>query len=110
MVNYKIILGYLEKLSLGLWGFNLMDLMAFTDINFFEGLDANLKSAFGIVGFLYLLVQLPFKILELIAKRKSNRLENELKEEELKLKKKRQKELQRINDSFEAFDEVHEKK
>ena len=110
MVDYKIIWGYLEKLSLGLWGLNLMDLMALSDINFFEGLDANLKSAFGVVGFLYLLVQLPFKIIELNQKRKMHRLENELKEEDLKLKKKRQKELQKINDSFEAFDEVHEKK
>lgn len=109
MVNYKIIWAYLEKFSLGLWGLNLMDLMAISDINFFEGLDANLKTAFGIVGFLYLLVQLPFKVLELISKRKSNQLENEIKQEELKLKKKRQKELQRINDSFEAFDSVHEK-
>lgn len=109
MVNYKIIWAYLEKFSLGLWGLNLMDLMAISDINFFEGLDANLKTAFGIVGFLYLLVQLPFKVLELISKRKSNELENEIKQEELKLKKKRQKELQRINNSFEAFDSVHEK-
>lgn len=109
MVNYKIIWAYLEKFSLGLWGLNLMDLMAISDINFFEGLDANLKTAFGIVGFLYLLVQLPFKVLELISKRKSNQLENEIKQEELKLKKKRQKELQRINNSFEAFDSVHEK-
>ena len=110
MFDYKIIWGYLEKISLGIWGVNIMDLMALTDINFFKGLDANLQTAFAIVGFLYLLVQLPFKIIELNQKRKSNQLENEIKEEDLKLKKKRQKELQRINDSFEAFDDVHEKK
>lgn len=109
MFDYKIIWGYLEKISLAIWGVNIMDLMALTDINFFEGLDANLQTAFAIVGFLYLLIQLPFKIIELNQKRKSNKLENEIKEEDLKLKKKRQKELQRINDSFEAFDEVHKK-
>lgn len=110
MVNYKIILGYLEKLSLGLWGFNLMDLMAFTDINFLADLDGSVSTYLGVIGAIYLTVQMPFKVIELNQKRKSNRLENELKEEDLKLKKKRQKELQRINDSFEAFDDVHKKK
>ena len=109
MDNYKLILGYLEKLSLGVWGFNLIDLMAISDINFLKNLDSNLATYLSVIGAVYLTVQIPFKIIELNQKRQRGILENELKEEDLKLKKKRQKELKRINDSFEAFDSVHEK-
>ena len=109
MDNYKLILGYLEKLSLGVWGFNLIDLMAISDMNFLKNLDSNLATYLSVIGAVYLTVQIPFKIIELNQKRQRGILENELKEEDLKLKKKRQKELKRINDSFEAFDSVHEK-
>jgi hypothetical protein len=109
MDGYRIIFGYLEKLSLGIWGLNIIDLMAISEIGFLKDLDASVSTYLGFIGAVYLTVQLPFKVLELISKKKHNRLENELKEEDLKLKKKRQKELQRINNSFEAFDEIHKK-
>lgn len=108
MDGYKIIWGYLEKLSLGVWGLNIIDLLAISEIGFLKNLDSNLSTYLGVIGAVYLTVQIPFKIIELNQKRQRGRLENELKEEDLKLKKKRQKELKRINDSFEAFDSVHE--
>jgi hypothetical protein len=109
MDGYKIIWGYLEKLSLGVWGLNIIDLLAISEIGFLEDLDGSVSTYLGVIGAIYLTVQMPFKIIELNQKRKRGRLENELKEEDLKLKKKRQKELKRINDSFEAFDSIHGK-
>ena len=103
-------LGYLEKFSLGIWGLNLMDLLAISDIDFFKNIDENLKTYFGIVGFAYLLIQLPFKVLELISKRKFNKLENEMKEEDLKNKREYFKKLENTNKTIEGFDEVHKKK
>jgi hypothetical protein len=109
MDGYRVIWGYLEKLSLGVWGLNIIDLLAISEIGFLKNLDSNLSTYLGVIGAVYLTVQIPFKVLELISKREHNRLVNELKEEDLKLKKQRQKELKKINDSFEAFDSVHEK-
>ena len=48
-------------------------------------------------------------MLELISKREHNRLVNELKAEDLKDKKNHQKELNKIEDKFNAFHEVHKK-
>ena len=108
MNSYKLIWGYLEKLSLGVWGLNLIDLLAISEIGFLKDLDGSVATYLGAIGAFYLTVQIPFKIIELNQKRERGRLEIELKEEDLKLKKKRQKKLERINDSFEAFDSVHE--
>ena len=109
MDGFKIIWGYLEKFSLGVWGLNLMDLLAISEIGFLKNLDSNLSTYLGVIGAVYLTVQIPFKVLELISKREHNRLVNELKAEDLKDKKNHQKELNRIKDKFKAFDEVHEK-
>ena len=109
MDNYKLILGYLEKLSLGVWGFNLIDLMAISDINFLKNLDSNLATYLSVIGAVYLTLQIPFKILELISKKEHNRLVNELKAEDLKDKKNNKKELKIIKDKVKLFDEVHNK-
>lgn len=110
MGTMRLIWGYLEKFSLAMWGLNIMDILMIADIDFFKDIDENLKTYFGIVGFAYLLIQLPFKVMELISKRKFNQLENEMKEEDLKSKKKHFKNLQNIDIDIEAFDEVHKKK
>ena len=110
MGTMRLIWGYLEKFSLAMWGLNVMDILTIADIDFFKDIDANLKTYFGVVGFAYLLIQLPFKVLELISKQKFNKLENEMKEEDLKSKKKHFKKLEDANNKLEAFDQVHKKK
>ena len=110
MGTMRLIWGYLEKFSLAMWGLNVMDILTIADIDFFKDIDANLKTYFGVVGFAYLLIQLPFKVLELISKQKFNKLENEMKEEDLKSKKKHFEKLESANNKLEAFDEVHKKK
>ena len=95
MGTMRLIWGYLEKFSLAMWGLNVMDILTIADIDFFKDIDENLKTYFGIVGFAYLLIQLPFKVIELISKQKFNKLENEMKEEDLKSKKKHFKKLER---------------
>ena len=109
MGTIKVMLGYLEKFSLAMWGLNIMDILTISDIDFFKDIDENLKTYFGVVGFVYLLIQLPFKVLELISKRKFNKLENEMKEEDLKNKKKHFKKLENANTALQEFDEIHKK-
>ena len=109
MDGFKIIWGYLEKFSLGLWGLNLMKLVSTFEIDFLKNLDSNLSTYLGVIGAVYLTLQIPFKVLELISKKEHNRLVNELKSEELKDKKNNHKRLNKIKDKFKAFDEVHEK-
>ena len=110
MFNIKLILSYLEKFSLAIWGLNLMDILAISNIDFFRDIDENLKTYFGVVGFVYLLIQLPFKVMELISKHKFNKLQNELKEQDLLSKKTHLKDLKEVNKVLENFDEIHKKK
>ena len=110
MGTVRLIWGYLEKFSLAMWGLNVMDILTIADIDFFKDIDEKLKTYFGIVGFAYLLIQLPFKVMELISKRKFNQLENEMKEEDLKRKKKHFEKLEDINNKLEAFDQVHKRR
>jgi len=103
MDGYKIIWGYLEKLSLGVWGLNIIDLLAISEIGFLEELDGSVSTYLGVIGAIYLTVQMPFKIIELNQKRKRGRLENELKEEDLKLKKKKKKGKKKKKEKYETF-------
>tara|TARA_R110000796_G_scaffold6227_1_gene22411 strand:- start:238 stop:567 length:330 start_codon:yes stop_codon:yes gene_type:complete len=109
MDGYRIIWGYLEKLSLGVWGLNIIDLLAISEIGFLKDLDSSVSAYLGVIGAVYLTVQIPFKVLELISKREHNRLVNELKQEDLKDKRNNKKKLSSIKDKFEVFDQVHEK-
>lgn len=110
MFNIRLFLSYLEKFSLAIWGLNLMDILAISNIDFFNNIDGNLKTLFGIVGFAYLLIQLPFKVMELISKHKFNKLENELKEQDLLSKKTHLEDLKEVNKVLKDFDEVHKNK
>jgi hypothetical protein len=87
MGTMRLIWGYLEKFSLAMWGLNIMDILMIADIDFFKDIDGNLKTLFGIVGFVYLLIQLPFKVMGLISNHKFNKLQNQLKEQDLLSKK-----------------------
>jgi len=109
MFNIRLFLDYLEKFSLTIWGLNLMDILAISNIDFFNNIDGNLKTLFGIVGFVYLLIQLPFKVMELISKHKFNKLQNELKEQDLLSKKTHLEDLKEVNKVLENFDEIHKK-
>ena len=99
----------MEKFSLFMWGLNLMDIMTVFEFGFFEYIDENLKTYFGIVGFIYLLIQLPFKVMELFSKHKFNSLQNEMKEQDLLNKKMHLKDLKKVNKVFEDLDKFHEK-
>ena len=110
MFNIRLFLGYLEKFSLTIWGLNLMDILTISNIDFFNNIDGNLKTLFGIVGFVYLLIQLPFKVMELISKHKFNKLENEIKEQDLLSKKTHLEDLKEVNKVIENFDRIHKKK
>jgi hypothetical protein len=110
MFNIKLILSYLEKFSLAIWGLNLMDILAISNIDFFNNIDGNLKTLFGVVGFAYLVIQLPFKVMELISKHKFNKLENEIKEQDLLSKRTHLKDLKEVNKVLKDFDQIHKKK
>ena len=110
MFKIKLFLGYLEKFSLAIWGLNLMDILTISNIDFFNNIDGNLKTLFGVVGFAYLVIQLPFKVMELISKHKFNKLENEIKEQDLLSKKTHLEDLKEVNKAMENFDHIHKKK
>jgi hypothetical protein len=110
MGTMRLIWGYLEKFSLAMWGLNIMDILMIADIDFFKDIDGNLKTLFGIVGFVYLLIQLPFKVMELISNHKFNKLQNQLKEQDLLSKKTHLEDLKEVNKVLENFDQIHKKK
>jgi hypothetical protein len=110
MGTMRLIWGYLEKFSLAMWGLNIMDILMIADIDFFKDIDGNLKTLFGIVGFVYLLIQLPFKVMELISNHKFNKLQNQLKEQDLLSKKTHLEDLKEVNKVFQNFDQIHKKK
>ena len=58
------------------------------------------------LGFCFLLIQAPFKIIELNSKRKHNKLVNELKRQEIKEKKIYNNDLKNIDDQIKYYDEV----
>lgn len=110
MGTMRLIWGYLEKFSLAMWGLNIMDILMIADIDFFKDIDGNLKTLFGIVGFVYLLIQLPFKVMELISNHKFNKLQNQLKEQDLLSKKTHLEDLKEVNKVLENFDQIHKNK
>jgi hypothetical protein len=110
MGTMRLIWGYLEKFSLAMWGLNIMDILMIADIDFFKDIDGNLKTLFGIVGFVYLLIQLPFKVMGLISNHKFNKLQNQLKEQDLLSKKTHLEDLKEVNKVLENFDQIHKNK
>jgi hypothetical protein len=110
MGTMRLIWGYLEKFSLAMWGLNIMDILMIADIDFFKDIDGNLKTLFGIVGFVYLLIQLPFKVMGLISNHKFNKIQNQLKEQDLLSKKTHLEDLKEVNKVLENFDQIHKKK
>lgn len=108
MGNVKIVWAYMEKFSMGVWGLNIIDMFVITDIEFLSSIDTNLKAILGVLGAVYFAIQIPFKVLDLIEKRKTSKLENRIKEEEIKDTILKRKELKKANDLLEHFDETHE--
>ena len=113
--NLKLYLSYMEKITLGVWGLTVMDLLAIIDLDFFS--DDVFRFYFSVIGFIYLLIQLPFKVIELNSKRKFNRIQNDLKSLELsdKIKQaeeieKAQKILSRYDETYKIFNSNHQKK
>jgi hypothetical protein len=84
----------------------MVDYIAFFDIEFLKFFDSELTLIFQIMGFCFLLIQAPFKIIELNSKRKHNKLVNELKRQELKEKKIYNHDIKNIDDQIKYYDEV----
>lgn len=106
MFNLRIFWDFLGKFTLTFWGFTMVDYIAFFDIEFLKFFDNELTLIFQIMGFCFLLIQAPFKIIELNSKRKHNKLVNELKRQELKEKKIYNNDLKNIDDQIKYYDEV----
>ena len=106
MFNLRILWDFLGKFTLTFWGFTMFDYIAFFDIEFLKFFDNELTLIFQIMGFCFLLIQAPFKIIELNSKRKHNKLVNEFKRQELKEKKIYNNDLKNIDDQIKYYDEV----
>jgi hypothetical protein len=106
LFNLRIFWDFLGKFTLTVWGFTMVDYIAFFDIEFLKFFDSELTLIFQIMGFCFLLIQAPFKIIELNSKRKHNKLVNELKRQELKEKKIYNHDIKNIDDQIKYYDEV----
>lgn len=102
----KIVWDYLGKFTYAVWGFTVMNYIKLFDVEFLKFFDNELSLIFQIMGFCFLLIQAPFKIIELNSKRKHNKIVNELKNEELKQKKIFVKDLKQLDDQIKHYDEV----
>jgi len=106
LFNLKIVWDYFGKFTYAVWGFTVMNYIQLFDVEFLKVFDNELSLIFQIMGFCFLLIQAPFKIIELNSKRKHNKIVNELKKEELKQKKIFVKDLMQLDDQMKYYDEV----
>jgi uncharacterized membrane protein YqjE len=88
MATIKWLYSFIEKIFLGFWGLTVIELIPILNLGLLKGIDDTIKIIMATVGAVYLIVQLPYKIWSLKDKKKSSKLDIELKKQELeKLKR-----------------------
>jgi hypothetical protein len=75
MINFNIILNFLNKIIFGFWGLTMVDLIFFIDLNYIPFVDAHIKQIFALLGLIYFTIQIPFKVIRLNHKRKMDKVE-----------------------------------
>lgn len=77
MATIKTIYSLIRKVFLGFWGLTVIDLMPMFNIQALDGIDGAIKTGMALIGAIYLLIQIPFKLREMMHKKKMNKTEKE---------------------------------
>lgn len=93
MTKLKSLLSFLENISLSIWGLTILDIIPLIDFNIFSSIDNTIKTSMALFGAIYFAISLPFKVFDLLHKKKLQKLDMEIKKEELE-------KIQNENDSF----------
>lgn len=83
MTKIKSLLNFVEYYFLSIWGLTILDIMPLVNLDIFDNIDDTIKTAMALFGAIFFLAQLPFKIMELVDKKKLRQIEIEHKAEEL---------------------------
>jgi len=74
---------YANRLVFSFWGLTIADMVHFIDLDYLNLLNTDLKQVFAFLGLIYFIIQIPFKIIELNHKRKINKVDLQIKENQL---------------------------
>jgi hypothetical protein len=74
---------YANRLVFSFWGLTIADMVHFIDLDYLSFLNTDLKQIFAFLGLIYFIIQIPFKIIELNHKRKINKVDLQIKENQL---------------------------
>ena len=74
---------YANRLVFSFWGLTIADMVHFIDLDHLNLLNTDLKQVFAFLGLIYFIIQIPFKIIELNHKRKINKVDLQIKENQL---------------------------
>lgn len=83
MTKIKSLLNIAEYYFLTIWGVTLLDIIPLVNLDLFGNIDNTIKTAMALFGAIYFAFSLPFKIKDLIHKSKIQKIEAEMKLEEL---------------------------
>ena len=84
MATAKWVINTIETIILGFWGLTIIDLIPLFQVGLLSDIDNTIKAVMAIIGAIYLIVQLPYKISNLSHKKKMNNLDRQIKEAELR--------------------------
>lgn len=88
MVKFSIkFVDIAEKIMFSLWGITFLDFFAIFSFDLLKEVDSTLRTIFTLLGAIYFVVQLVFKVLHLTHKRKYNLNLEELQKQELEMKR-----------------------
>lgn len=83
MTKIKYLLNIAEYYFLTLWGVTLLYITPLIDLPVFDSINNTIKTSMALFGAIYFAFSLPFKVKDLIHKSKIQKIEEEMKQEEL---------------------------
>lgn len=76
-----------EKVVFSLWGVTILDFFAIFSFDLLKEIDSTLRTVFTLLGAIYFVIQLIFKVLDLTHKRKYNLNLEELQRQKIEMKR-----------------------
>lgn len=86
MTKIKAIINFLDTVFLSFWGLTIFEILSFVDLDFFNTIDNSIKTIMALLGCLYFLVSLPYKVKKLNHEKKMNDHQREMNTIERKIK------------------------
>lgn len=79
MLTIKKFFNFIDSLFLSVWGITVLDLLPIIDTNILESVDNTIKSVMVVLGLIYYVIVIYFKIQNKIIDKKMNEVELEKK-------------------------------